>query len=452
MVPAPDGAAVAYSYDGGRTWRLLLLDPIVTCRHRTWTSAAAALAVGSAAAVEKILAGTHPGNAPEGIEPFDQFDRDEFKALDWAFAHLNPALAVAVITFLSAPGRSAELERTRWNGEASIAAAMLALRRALSSDPALQQRVQAALAAERLQERTPSLLSQIAGTAPVLSARFEPADGGTVVVFGRSADGGLTAPLQTSQISAQSFSLSGLAPGHYTLAFGSPGYRSTTFEVELPRYDGWFSLQPAPRLKADVFLPDGGPLRGALVSLEDRDPTPGFPPAQATARTDERGHFELAGWTGREPVVLVTPKGGTQCYQWEQFSMGERALTLTLPSKRFRLGVTHLSGSNQEPSVGLEVLAWPEQNFGRPHAACTERRAVTDARGKIDLETVAVPMSAVRVRVGYRGARGQADGGTVEASYTDPHLARGARDRLLPRRARRGRVQVLRLPRGVRAR
>ena len=103
--------------------------------------------------------------------------------------------------------------------------------------------------------------------------------------------------------------------------------------LHLPRYDAWFSLQPAP------------------------------------------------------PLVLVTPKGSTQCYQWEQFSLGARPLTLTLPSKRFQLRVTHRSGSDQEPSAGLEVLAWPEQSFGRAHATCTERRGVTDAKGKVDLET-----------------------------------------------------------------
>jgi hypothetical protein len=176
------------------------------------------------------------------------------------------------------------------------------------------------------------------------------------------------------------------------------------------------------KLQGELFQPDGGPLvqatvvveEGALDSLK----------ARASAVTDARGHFEISGWPGRQPVFFATPKGSERCYQWDVWGGREEPVRLTLPSKRQRFKVMHLSGSKQVPSPGLEVIAWPALAFDRVHAPCTERRTVSDAEGFVELETVIEsPASQTKVRIGYPGARGQRDGGFVVT---------GAYDQLFP--------------------
>jgi hypothetical protein len=410
LVPSADGSVAAYSFDRGKSWRLLFLDPLVACRHHSWPSSALALAVPPADELEAILTSAHAGRTLEGIEMFESRESEEAEALSWALAHLTPRLAAAIDSFLV--DHTAELRFTRWATEspdAEISAALPALRRALAADPALKKRVLDAARREPPAERAPSMLARIAGTAPMMIGGLEPREGGTIRIYGRAPDGGwASAPQLSLAVHGGRFEVHDLDAGHYVFVFAAEGFKSSTQELELPHFNFSLTLQPAKSLAGDVFQADGGPLRGAEVVVEEQVPARGALPVRGKGRTDEHGHFEISSWAGQEERLLVTPAGSKQCYQWAMTSK----MRFSAPAARLRYQVSHRSGSEQVPSVGLEVVVWPMENFGRAHAPCSERRGITDTTGTVDLEGAAEDNSWYEGHVGFSGKRGLADGGS----------------------------------------
>lgn len=406
---APDGSRVAYSYDGGKTWRLLFLSPVIACRHHTWPSAALALATPAEKEVQALLTTAHPGQPPEGIDEFDHAGDDADAAFSWAMAHVTPPLAAAADAFLASSS-----DASRWTMDdvaPEVTAALPELRRAMTADPALKRRMLDAVGRQPPPERAPSLLAFITEVAPVMLGRFDAPDGGTVQVYGRTHDGGVTL-VATATTTASQFALYGLAPGTYRLVFTAPGARPGMQEVNLPRFDYWYTPQPALTVTGDVVAADGGPLGGAEIHGVELSPLPGRAPVETHGRSDERGHFELRDWTGQDLHLYVTPKGQTDCFELHAGNREHRPMKLQAPA-RLRYRVYHQSNAAMAPSVGVEVALWPDEPFGWPHPRCAERRAVTDSSGTIDVEGSAAESSWYRLRVSYRGARARADGGTV---------------------------------------
>jgi hypothetical protein len=281
----------------------------------------------------------------------------------------------------------------------------------MTADPALKRRMLDAVGRQPPPESAPSLLALITEVAPVMLGRFDAPDGGTVQVYGSTRDGGLTL-LATASATESQFALYGLAPGTYRLVFSAPGMRPGIQQVELPRFNFWYTPQPAITVSGDAVEADGGPLRGAEIHGVEFTPLPGRTPAEAHASTDERGHFELRDWSGQDLHLYVTPKGRTECFELHAKNRERQPMKLQAPA-RLRYRVHHQSNGALEPSVGVEVVLWPDEPFAWPHPPCTERRAVTDSSGAIEVEGSAAEAPWYLLRVSYRGARARSDGGTV---------------------------------------
>lgn len=395
---APDGSRVAYSVDGEKTWRVLLVDPPAACSHQRWPSAAAALAVSAEDAAAAFLRASHPGNGAEGVGGGTRgSDADALEAVAWAMAHLSPRTAAAMGEWLAVPGNSRLLDHSSWRPSDLEYKQddVSALRAAATADPKLLAKLLAAAKAEPPgdDDGAPSLLQHAAGLAPVVVGGLEPPEGGTVRVFARTDGGWDSTPTTEVKPVAGRYTLAGLAAGQWLFSFSAPGFATQTMERTVPFYRYTVQLRQAKPLSGTVKKADGTPVAGAAVVVSELPSSAGFPTARAEATTDAEGRFTIAAWTGGQFTVGATPKGSRHCFQWNLRGQQREALTLSLPAKPVRFKFTGAG------SARMQVSLWPSMPFKFwPHLGCAERSGVTDASGAVAFDAPSAEEGTFRGR------------------------------------------------------